>query len=52
VTPAIFVLASVYVAAMALRSSFMNAMFGLLIICLGIPAYLYWKGKLDKAPQA
>jgi APA family basic amino acid/polyamine antiporter len=52
VTPAIFVLASVYVAAMALRSSFTNAMFGLLIICLGIPAYLYWKGKLDKAPQA
>jgi len=52
VTPAIFVLAAVFVAAMALRSSFMNAMFGLLIICLGIPAYLYWKGKLGKAPQA
>jgi hypothetical protein len=23
-------------------------MFGLLIICLGIPAYLYWRGKLKK----
>ena len=52
VTPVIFVLAAVFVAAMALRSSFMNAMFGLLIICLGIPAYLYWRGKLGKAPQA
>jgi hypothetical protein len=27
-------------------------MFGLLIICLGIPAYLYWRAKLDKAPGA
>jgi hypothetical protein len=26
-------------------------MFGLLIICLGIPAYLYWKGKLDRASK-
>jgi hypothetical protein len=27
-------------------------MFGLLIICLGIPAYLYWKGKLGKSDPA
>jgi hypothetical protein len=26
-------------------------MFGLGIICLGIPAYLYWKAKLDRGPQ-
>jgi APA family basic amino acid/polyamine antiporter len=51
VTPVIFVLAAVFVAAMALRSSFMNAMFGLLIICLGIPAYLYWKGKLNRGGE-
>ncbi|MCK7470539.1 MAG: hypothetical protein MZU95_06910 [Desulfomicrobium escambiense] len=47
VTPVLFVLAAVYVAVGSLLSSFRNAMFGLLIICLGIPAYLYWKGKLD-----
>jgi APA family basic amino acid/polyamine antiporter len=52
VTPILFVLAAVYVAVGSLLSSFRNAMFGLLIICLGIPAYLYWKGKLDKAPKA
>jgi APA family basic amino acid/polyamine antiporter len=49
VTPILFVLAAVYVAVGSLLSSFKNAMFGLGIICLGIPAYLYWKGKLDKA---
>ena len=51
VTPILFVLAAVYVAVGSLLSSFKNAMFGLLIICLGIPAYLYWKGKLDKAAK-
>jgi len=51
VTPMIFVLAAVYVAVGALLGSFRNAMFGLLIICLGIPAYLYWKGKLNKTSQ-
>ena len=38
VTPIIFVLAAVYVAVGSLLSSFKNAMFGLLIICLGILA--------------
>jgi len=52
VTPIIFVLAAVFVAVAALLSAFWNALAGLGIICLGIPAYLYWKGKLDKAPQA
>jgi APA family basic amino acid/polyamine antiporter len=51
VTPILFVLAAVYVAVGSLLSSFKNAMFGLGIICLGIPAYLYWKGKLDKAAK-
>ncbi len=49
VTPIIFVLAAVYVAVASLFSAFWNAIFGLCIICLGIPAYLYWKSKLDKA---
>ena len=52
VTPILFVLAAVYVAIGSLLSSFRNAMFGLLIICLGIPAYLYWKGKLDRSDRA
>jgi APA family basic amino acid/polyamine antiporter len=52
VTPILFVLAAVYVAVGSLLGSFRNAMFGLLIICLGIPAYLYWKRKLDKTPAA
>jgi APA family basic amino acid/polyamine antiporter len=48
VTPIIFVLAALYVAVASLFSSFRNATFGLLIICLGIPAYLYWKSKLTR----
>ncbi len=52
VTPIIFVMAALYVAVASLFSSFKNAMFGLGIICLGIPAYLYWKGKLTRANKA
>jgi APA family basic amino acid/polyamine antiporter len=51
VTPLLFVLAAVYVAVGSLLSSFRNAMFGLLIICLGIPAYLYWSGKLRRSAR-
>ncbi|HPW17399.1 MAG TPA: amino acid permease [Candidatus Aminicenantes bacterium] len=51
VTPAVFVVAAVGVALSSLYSAFWNAMFGLLIICLGIPAYLYWKAKLVKASK-
>ncbi|MCX6560887.1 MAG: amino acid permease, partial [Candidatus Aminicenantes bacterium] len=52
VTPIIFVLAAIYVAVGSLLSAFTNALAGLLIICLGIPAYLYWNGKLKKANTA
>jgi APA family basic amino acid/polyamine antiporter len=52
ITPIIFVLAAIYVAVGSLLSAFTNAMAGLLIICLGIPAYLYWNGKLRKAGTA
>jgi len=49
VTPAVFILAALYVAVGSLFSAFWNAMAGLGIIALGVPAYLYWKKKLDKA---
>jgi APA family basic amino acid/polyamine antiporter len=52
VTPIIFVLAALYVSVGSLLSAFKNAMAGLVIICLGIPAYLYWNGKLKKAGAA
>jgi len=51
VTPVIFVLAAVGVAISSLFSAFWNAIFGLGIICLGIPAYLYWRAKLGKAAK-
>ena len=52
VTPLLFILAAVYVAVGSLMSAFKNAMFGLLIICLGIPAYLYWRAKLSGSQGA
>lgn len=42
VTPIVFVLAAVYISVNALVNSFANAMTGLAIIVLGVPAYLYW----------
>jgi basic amino acid/polyamine antiporter, APA family len=43
VTPVIFVLAALFVAYKALTSQFRNAMGGLLIILIGIPAYFFWR---------
>jgi len=43
VTPIIFVLAAIYVAISALVGQFRNAMGGLLIIIIGIPAYFFWR---------
>jgi len=43
VTPIIFVLAAVYVAISALIGQFKNAMGGLLIILIGVPAYFFWR---------
>lgn len=43
VTPIIFVLAAIYVAISALIGQFKNAMGGLLIIIIGIPAYFFWR---------
>jgi basic amino acid/polyamine antiporter, APA family len=43
VTPVIFVLAALFVAYKALTSQFRNALGGLLIIVIGIPAYFFWR---------
>ncbi len=49
VTPIIFVMAAFYVAVGSLIGSFRNSMFGLLIICLGIPAFFYWRRKAARS---
>jgi APA family basic amino acid/polyamine antiporter len=51
VTPILFVLAAFYVAVGSLLSAFWNALAGLGIICLGIPAYVYWKSKLEQSAR-
>jgi APA family basic amino acid/polyamine antiporter len=48
-TPAVFMLAAVFVVASALVGAFWNSFVGLAIIALGIPAYLYWNGKRRRA---
>lgn len=45
VTPVIFVMASLYICVNALINSFTNAIIGLGIILLGVPAYMYWNRK-------
>jgi APA family basic amino acid/polyamine antiporter len=49
VTPGLFVLAAVFVTVNALIGTFWNSFAGLAIIALGIPAYLYWKGRKARA---
>ncbi|MDH4196371.1 MAG: amino acid permease [Candidatus Aminicenantes bacterium] len=46
VTPIVFCLAAVYIAVSALIGEFVNAMGGLVIIIMGIPAYMYWRTTL------
>ena len=46
ITPIVFCLAAVYIAVSALIGEFVNAMGGLLIIIIGIPAYMYWRTTL------
>jgi APA family basic amino acid/polyamine antiporter len=48
VTPLIFVLAALFISLNSLVNAFGSAFRGLLIIVLGLPAYLYWKGKQRK----
>jgi APA family basic amino acid/polyamine antiporter len=48
VTPVIFILAALFISLNSLINQPKNALAGLLIIILGLPAYLYWKGKSRK----
>ncbi len=52
VTPIVFVVAALYISVNALINSFSNAMAGLAIILLGIPAYLYWNRRGASAADA
>ena len=45
VTPIIFILAALYISVNSLINQFRNDVFGLIIILLGVPVYLYWKNK-------
>jgi basic amino acid/polyamine antiporter, APA family len=49
VTPIIFILAALYISINSLVSQFKGTVFGLGIIVLGVPAYLYWKARRPKA---
>ena len=44
-TPALFVLAAVYVVASSVASNPKNAAIGAFLLLLGIPVYLYWKAR-------
>jgi len=45
VTPALFILAALYISVNTVVNDFGNALAGLVIIGLGLPAYFYWKRK-------
>jgi APA family basic amino acid/polyamine antiporter len=45
VTPVLFVMAALFVTVNALIGTFWNSFAGLVIIALGVPAYLYWNRK-------
>jgi len=44
-TPIIFILSALFISINSLVNQFWNAFYGLVIILLGIPAYLYWNRK-------
>jgi APA family basic amino acid/polyamine antiporter len=45
VTPVLFVLAAVFISMNSFINEFRNAIIGLVIILLGVPAYFYWNNK-------
>ncbi len=51
VTPILFVSAALFISGNALVNQFWNAMAGLFIIALGIPAYLFWTRGHRKTPS-
>lgn len=48
-TPALFILAALFISLNTLVNQLWNAMAGLFIIALGLPAYFYWKRKAGRA---
>ena len=44
-TPVIFILSALLISLNSLMAQFWNALAGLVIILLGVPAYFFWKGK-------
>lgn len=43
VTPLIFIFSALLISVNTLINEFFNALIGLIIICLGLPVYFYWK---------
>jgi APA family basic amino acid/polyamine antiporter len=52
VTPAVFILAALFISVNSLLTSFENSLKGLLIIVIGLPFYLFWKYKNGKTASA
>jgi APA family basic amino acid/polyamine antiporter len=52
ITPFLFILCALYISLNSLITQFTSSMAGLLVILIGIPAYLYWRAKLAHAPSA
>ena len=51
VTPILFILCALFISINTLIKEFTNAMAGLLIILLGLPAYFYWIKKTKKTQK-
>jgi APA family basic amino acid/polyamine antiporter len=49
VVPAVFVLFAATYVVITLRQDFRNSAFGLLLVALGVPLYLYWRGRAGRA---
>ncbi len=47
-TPIIFILSAMFISLNTLINEFWNAMAGLIIITVGLPAYFYWKHKASR----
>jgi hypothetical protein len=45
VTPVLFILSAVFISVNTVINQFKQSIAGLLIILLGVPAYLYWNKK-------
>jgi APA family basic amino acid/polyamine antiporter len=47
-TPALFVLAALYVVASSVASNPRNAAIGALLLALGVPVFLFWKARGER----